>query len=71
MMAKDPESQESFELALFRRTVETLLERGASPAEALEGATLVVQAHRRQSAVWGVRDVERLHAPASPARGAR
>jgi hypothetical protein len=38
---------EGEDAALWRRTVETLLERGASPAEAIEGANLVLQSYLR------------------------
>lgn len=34
--------------ALWRRTVETLLSRGASPSEAIEGAHLIMRAYKRQ-----------------------
>jgi len=32
---------------LWKRTVETLIKQGASPAEAVDGANLVLQAYRR------------------------
>jgi hypothetical protein len=39
---------EEEELSLWRRAVETLLARGASPAEAIDGANLIAQAFRRK-----------------------
>jgi hypothetical protein len=39
---------EDEETALWRRTMEVLLERGATVEEAIDGANLVVQAYRRQ-----------------------
>jgi hypothetical protein len=42
---------ETPETALWRETVERLLASGSSAAEALDGATLIVQAYRRQSSV--------------------
>jgi hypothetical protein len=35
-------------LALWQRTVETLVARGAAPAEAIDGANLLVAAYRRK-----------------------
>ena len=40
--------EEEDELSLWRSTVETLLERGVSPAEAIDGANLVARAYRRR-----------------------
>jgi hypothetical protein len=39
---------EEDELSLWRRAVETLLARGASPEEAIDGANLIAQAYRRK-----------------------
>ncbi len=42
------DDEETPETALWRQTVERLLEGGASAADALDGATLIIQAYRRQ-----------------------
>jgi hypothetical protein len=44
-MADDAFDEEE---ALWRRVADTLLTRGASPAEAIDGANLVLGAYRRQ-----------------------
>jgi hypothetical protein len=38
------------DVALWERTVEALTARGATPAEAIDGANLIVQAARRKRA---------------------
>jgi hypothetical protein len=43
-MGLDSEDEET---ALWRRTMEALLERGATPQEAIDGANLILQAYRR------------------------
>lgn len=43
-MGSDPEDEEA---ALWRRIMEALLARGASPQEAIDGANLILQAYRR------------------------
>jgi hypothetical protein len=44
-MGLDSEDEET---ALWRRAMELLLERGATPQEAIDGANLILQAYRRQ-----------------------
>jgi len=41
-------AEESEGAALWRRTVEELVAKGASPAEAIDGANLILEAYRRQ-----------------------
>jgi hypothetical protein len=43
-MGIDPDDEET---VLWGRVMETLLDRGASPQEAIDGANLVLQAYRR------------------------
>jgi hypothetical protein len=43
-MGIDPDDEET---ALWSRVMVTLLERGASPQEAIDGANLIVSAYRR------------------------
>jgi hypothetical protein len=42
------DAKESEGAALWRRTVEELVGKGASPAEAIDGANLILEAYRRQ-----------------------
>jgi hypothetical protein len=44
----DPTDEAEQEASLWQRTLETLIRRGASPAEAIDGANLILQAHRRK-----------------------
>jgi hypothetical protein len=49
MAPDDPEDTES---ALWRRAVDHLVAAGARPAEALEGATLILGAYRRRRVAY-------------------
>jgi hypothetical protein len=46
-----PDDDETPETTLWRETVERLLASWSSPSEALDGANLILQAYRRQSAI--------------------
>ncbi len=53
-------------VTLWRRAVEALLDKGRTPAEALDGANLIISAYRRQHA----QEKEPEQAPESGARRA-
>lgn len=55
---------------LWRRTVEAVLDAGASPAEAMDAANIMVQAYLHQRARSDARTNERLSAAQARAGGA-
>jgi hypothetical protein len=46
----EPDAEDSDEIALWQRTLDALVAGGATSAEAIDGANLIVQAERRKRA---------------------